>query len=265
MGRTLREFWREWSSGPGPVPLGLAFAVLGLLCLASGVVAFREATTRGRNPFGFGLIVLWAPLVLVLPGVAMPGSFPYWGLAGLALSPLAAFVGVKMLRTTTGSCPEAHPLSPRWAFCPACPSPTTSVPSTPGGFQETTYVGRNVGTILRSPRPAPLLPSPGRATNSVVDDVLLRLVPEGAVGEGDVAVRRPGAVIGRNPSADIYIDDPTVSWEHARIVTRSGSPTIIDLDSSNGTFVNGEQVSDSLLLADDRVQFGDVVFRVVKL
>ncbi len=49
-------------------------------------------------------------------------------------------------------------------------------------------------------------------------------------------------LIGRVPACDILIVDTEVSREHAMIVTDGGSPTLVDLGSRNGTFVNGERV-----------------------
>jgi len=66
-------------------------------------------------------------------------------------------------------------------------------------------------------------------------------------------------LIGRNPDCEIWIDNATVSREHARIVIESGRVTIEDLGSKNGTRVNGELVLGILALNDgDDVEFGEV-------
>ncbi|HEX8410711.1 MAG TPA: FHA domain-containing protein [Thermoanaerobaculia bacterium] len=49
-------------------------------------------------------------------------------------------------------------------------------------------------------------------------------------------------LIGRKPEASIFIDDASVSREHARIAVGDGA-TIEDLGSKNGTFLNGRRVS----------------------
>lgn len=46
-------------------------------------------------------------------------------------------------------------------------------------------------------------------------------------------------MIGRDPACDIVTDSPTVSARHFIILNRQGAFTVEDLDSMNGTFVNG--------------------------
>ncbi len=70
-------------------------------------------------------------------------------------------------------------------------------------------------------------------------------------------------VLGRDASADIQIDDSTVSRRHASI-TISSSAVLQDLDSKNGTFVDGERLDAPITLGDSQTfVLGDasVVFR----
>lgn len=63
-------------------------------------------------------------------------------------------------------------------------------------------------------------------------------------------------VAGRHPDADIFLDDVTVSRRHAEI-TRSGTSfAIADLDSLNGTYLDGERVSTGSLEDGSEVQIG---------
>ena len=68
-------------------------------------------------------------------------------------------------------------------------------------------------------------------------------------------------VIGRERgSADLVLDDPGVSRRHAAIVASTGTLTVEDLGSSNGTFVNGTRISGQARLAEgDQVQVGATV------
>ncbi len=64
--------------------------------------------------------------------------------------------------------------------------------------------------------------------------------------------------VGRLPDNSLQIDDGSVSSRHAEIVFESDSFHLHDLGSTNGTFVNGEQVTDAVLRHGDEVRFGVV-------
>lgn len=63
--------------------------------------------------------------------------------------------------------------------------------------------------------------------------------------------------VGRHESSDLLLDDVSVSRNHA-VFTRtvSGRVTIRDLNSLNGTYVNGNRVEEVTLRAADEVQIG---------
>lgn len=70
--------------------------------------------------------------------------------------------------------------------------------------------------------------------------------------------------IGRSPSADIRIDDPTVSRRHAQIVrTADDAVRVIDDRSLNGVFVNGKLVEWSPLVHGDELAIGRYRLRVL--
>jgi pSer/pThr/pTyr-binding forkhead associated (FHA) protein len=70
-------------------------------------------------------------------------------------------------------------------------------------------------------------------------------------------------IIGRSHECDIQIHDAQVSRQHAKIWERSGVVFVRDLNSSNGTFVNGEQITRCALLTGKVLRIGDVSFEVV--
>ncbi|MEM2126380.1 MAG: FHA domain-containing protein [Candidatus Methanosuratincola sp.] len=73
---------------------------------------------------------------------------------------------------------------------------------------------------------------------------------------------RPGAILGRDPRrSDVLIDDEKVSGIHARVQVKDNNFVIIDLGSSNGTWVNGVEVTaPQPLQQDDEIKVGDTVF-----
>ena len=69
-------------------------------------------------------------------------------------------------------------------------------------------------------------------------------------------------VVGRAPTSDFPIIDPTISRRHAQILRQDDRILVRDLGSSNGTYVNGERVESVELKAGDIVTFGKVKFRL---
>ncbi|HLI51891.1 MAG TPA: FHA domain-containing protein, partial [Thermomicrobiaceae bacterium] len=91
------------------------------------------------------------------------------------------------------------------------------------------------------------------------------LVAARALG-GLSAVYRPGmalARIGRAPDNDIIVDDPLVSRHHAELQRDvNGSFELIDLNSHNGTFLNGQRVTRATVTEADYVNIGHHLFRL---
>lgn len=70
-------------------------------------------------------------------------------------------------------------------------------------------------------------------------------------------------LIGRDPSCQLRPRNQLVSRRHAEIRIMDGEVTIVDLDSRNGTAINGEPVSLPTPLEDgDMVQVGPIEFRI---
>jgi adenylate cyclase len=70
------------------------------------------------------------------------------------------------------------------------------------------------------------------------------------------------AIIGRAPTADLPVVDPTVSRRHAQILADENGLTVHDLGSSNGTFVNGNKIDTAPIVPGDVIAFGKVSFRL---
>jgi pSer/pThr/pTyr-binding forkhead associated (FHA) protein len=68
--------------------------------------------------------------------------------------------------------------------------------------------------------------------------------------------------IGRSGEADVRIEDRFASQIHARIYPRAGSHYVEDMNSTNGTFLNGERLDGEAQLAHlDSIEIGDTEFR----
>lgn len=66
-------------------------------------------------------------------------------------------------------------------------------------------------------------------------------------------------LVGRDPSAQAWIDLPTVSRHHARIVVENGRASLEDLGSKNGTSIRGACVDAAVVLRDrDAILFGAI-------
>jgi hypothetical protein len=69
-------------------------------------------------------------------------------------------------------------------------------------------------------------------------------------------IDRPRLTIGRDPASDIFLNDITVSREHAVLESVGGDVTVSDAGSLNGTYVNGVSVDSAVLHTGDGVQVG---------
>jgi pSer/pThr/pTyr-binding forkhead associated (FHA) protein len=71
-------------------------------------------------------------------------------------------------------------------------------------------------------------------------------------------------VLCRGDDATLRVEDEGVSREHARLCLLEDRVSVVDLGSTNGTWVNGEQVEMALLRDGDRVRFGTDLNAVVE-
>jgi diguanylate cyclase (GGDEF)-like protein len=97
------------------------------------------------------------------------------------------------------------------------------------------------------------------------------VVLQGAEIGRDFRLRRSGLVIGRSPEADIRLPDDLASREHARIdcswdvAGQGASYVLIDLGSTNHTFVNSKRIDRAELKEGDTIQIGDTVLKFAVL
>jgi hypothetical protein len=70
------------------------------------------------------------------------------------------------------------------------------------------------------------------------------------------ALSGPVTVIGRSSACDVPLDDASASRRHAELRRRGGKAVLVDLDSTNGTLVNGRRVREAPLRPGDRITIG---------
>ena len=130
--------------------------------------------------------------------------------------------------------------------------------------------------VPRAPvEPEPVFSSPERSDVLLVvkDDVTTKVgmwgkrVPArlvGALGAGtrptSIELSRNVQTIGRSASNDIVLPDPSVSKHHAQVVQEEDGWRLMDLESTNGTFVNGDRVEAHRLAPGDTVLLGVYTF-----
>jgi pSer/pThr/pTyr-binding forkhead associated (FHA) protein len=89
-----------------------------------------------------------------------------------------------------------------------------------------------------------------------------------AIPDGDEVVVLPiGRLtrIGRRTTADIVLDDTSVSRRHALLLDRGGAPVIADDRSLNGVYVNGRRVREARLHHGDELQIGARIMRFLEV
>jgi hypothetical protein len=111
--------------------------------------------------------------------------------------------------------------------------------------------------IYRSQESAELEPEPEPERPPAREVVAL------AVDGRRFEIQKGSVVIGRSKDCDLYLDDPNISRRHAEVRQEGSAFWLIDLDSTNGTEVNGRRQKRAKLEHGDTVKLGstELVFR----
>jgi hypothetical protein len=91
----------------------------------------------------------------------------------------------------------------------------------------------------------------------------LRLLPIGP-GLPELALVSAPVSVGRSDDNDLVLPDPEVSRHHARLEPDGQGWRVVDLGSTNGTWVNGVRVNEEIITAGDEVAFGGVRYTVAR-
>jgi pSer/pThr/pTyr-binding forkhead associated (FHA) protein len=75
---------------------------------------------------------------------------------------------------------------------------------------------------------------------------------------------KPGAIktVGRAPRADLIVDVARVSRLHCRLTAHDSTVEVVDLQSTNGTFVNDKRIRKATIAAGDRLRVGRVELQI---
>ena len=92
----------------------------------------------------------------------------------------------------------------------------------------------------------------------------VKLVPSGPIRYfEDIVVDRFPFLLGRHPECDHQVYHPLVSRRHCQLIEADGRLVVRDLQSKNGTFVNGNRLTDAGVLFDgDEINLGCLIYRV---
>jgi diguanylate cyclase (GGDEF)-like protein len=100
-----------------------------------------------------------------------------------------------------------------------------------------------------------------KTARAQMEGVLVQIYPAPQPVDPPLTLSNRTVVLGRSEDCDLIIDDNRVSRHHARIEPHEGGFLLTDLDSTNGTLLNGERVHSARLQDGDNVCLGEVVLR----
>jgi len=159
-------------------------------------------------------------------------------------------------------CNNGHQMEDSWELCPYCQR--TGYQS-PRGVQSAAKTRLEMDALAQTQVAAPSIVGPRKTV--LLSDVVRKtalvgwvVVMDGDQKGEDFRLRDGQNTIGSAHDADIVLKDQTVSAKHASIRYKDGKFFLSDLDSSNGTFVNGlaECVARVELADSDMLRIGGV-------
>lgn len=165
-------------------------------------------------------------------------------------------------------CPNGHVMEPGWVVCRYCPpakdSGTTRVIGSTSVEKKTeiekkTRVEKEVKPLIEKT----VLYGKERSDEKEEKHtpVCWVVIVEGKNQWRDFRIKGSQSNIGRDPKSDIVIEDEHVSAVHASIRVKEDKVILTDLDSSNGTYVNGHEISRTELKDNDLIKVGDTVLK----
>lgn len=158
-------------------------------------------------------------------------------------------------------CANGHQMEDSWEMCPFCQK-TGYAGMTPAVAKTRVETGSGATNPGGSPAAAPA----GRKTVLISEQrktpVVGWLVAMNGQQKGqDFRVHDGQNILGSAPDADVQLNDATVSAKHASLRYKEGKFFLIDLDSSNGTFLNDVSIAREELKDNDVIRAGELVLK----
>ena len=272
--------------------------------LALGAVfwVFFDSQRRGKESILWKVVAV-VSLILILPSVILRidpslgtrvqraiDILGYLGLAAGVAATVTLFAYSLGLGVKTNRCPNCgQPQDPSWDHCPYCSPPVSTIASPPPPV-----IGASPSPLdLRQepwlePTRAPISPGLGAEPVRGMSGLGVESMPPIGPQKTEILIKEPpqlawlivksgartgrefrlGEVsnVGRDASQnDIVVDEPSVGRQHARIRLENGQFVLYDLATTNGTFVNGQQVQKQTLADGDAVRMGSAEFTFMEV
>jgi len=164
---------------------------------------------------------------------------------------------------TQKMCVHGHQMEPDWEVCPYCPSPVTTGDGGGGGGNPALArtVRMDATEVRAAARPVVPAPPPVRKTEILERPPQIQGIAwlVGALGSErgrTHRIDRDRCIAGAAGSCDIILAGDHVSEQHASFRFQDRRFVVTDLDSTNGTKVNGEPVHQQPLNDGDRLTLG---------
>jgi hypothetical protein len=151
-------------------------------------------------------------------------------------------------------CLNGHEMEMTWRSCPRCTGRT-------GQVAERDYTDE---TVYGGPSPSPPAPAARAAPPGVI--AWLEVVAGPLTGQR-FTLEAGRTKIGKSPSAEpgvrlVPLADPYLSKDHAALEAGAGGVVVVDLGSTNGTFVNGTRARRAMLKDGDELRLGGTRIRL---
>lgn len=148
-------------------------------------------------------------------------------------------------------------------FCGQCGAPLSPAPQR-GETTERVPTGdttKTIPAVVEEKDKDTLTPEEEAAVTALPQGSALLIVQRGPNAGSRYLLNTDVVTAGRHQSADIFLDDISVSRKHATFTRNDQGIVVKDLGSLNGTYVNRDLVDECVLRGGDEVQIGK--FRLV--